>query len=1122
MSDAQPCLRPVAKCSKSARLRSHKQLWVIAAINLLVLGIIFFALADSRQREYARAVSTLESVSRSMDDMFSRRFEKINLALLSAVDAVQWHAVDGDVSWERFEVFGKNFDDRMPETLGFFLTNTQGRVVYASPRALSGDMFIASAEYFIQLRTNPSSGLVVSQPFYSQLWTRPIIVLSLCYSLPDGSFGGIAACAVSIDTFSDIMSSAELVGPSAVATMWDKKLGLVTQYPRGQFWLDGNPSPPLRKLIEQDAAPSLYQHSRADFGDKNRIAFFRKLRQWPLYLSIDVYEQDVLVKWRHDVISLVFLWAVCVLISIWSGIVHTRQVNALELGEKRYKGLFDNMQAGLALCEPVFSSDGKIVDFRFVEINQAYCDIFKVKREEVVGKTLLERITPKTKNSALWVNPLIVTAETGNPTHFEFYLAGNKLWTDIVAYRSENGIVAVLCIDISERKFAQERETRISQMYAALSRCNQAIVRCSVKDDLFAEVCRAAVEAGGMKGAWIGLVEKQTGCVRPVASFGLSEPDLQRLDISIWASDPKGSGPTGCAIRNNEAVWSDDTATDPSLLPWWQLVRKMGFRSIGALPLRQRGEVVGNLTLYAEEAGAFDADVRELLGEMTLNVSYALDNFTWEEERRRNEARINELAFYDQLTGLANRPLLTDRIRQAVAVGMRNGQYSALLFIDLDRFKTINDTLGHAHGDTLLKQAGQRLLAIVPADDTVARFGGDEFVLLLHGLSGNGDEAAEAVALICRKILKALREPILVEGVTCHCTASIGVALFGKQSITPDELLRQADLAMYQAKDAGRNTVRFFDPAVQKTVMERIELERDLEEAIRLEQFVLYYQPLIDINDTVIGAEALIRWQHPTRGLVPPAEFIPMAEENGMIARIGIWVLHQACNQLALWAEIPALSKLTVSINVSARQFRENGFVREVTAAVRQAGIDPGLLKLELTESQLAVNMQEIIASMVELSNLGLRFSLDDFGTGYSSMTYLKLLPLDQLKIDRSFIRDLLTDPNDAAIASIIIALSQSLGFSTVAEGVETRDQKRALLNMGCTLFQGYLFSMPLAVKDFERYMAERTNASGTGGEADRPEPALPAIQTTSGGAGEHSVPEGDSEQGGHVSAFQL
>lgn len=1077
MADDQACLRINSKCGKFSRLHSYKHLWVIAIINLLVLGIVAFALVASRQREYAKAVSTLEGVSQSIDDALSWRFEKINLALLSAIDEVQRQAVNSSAFWENFEEYGKKFDNRLPETLGFLLTNAQGRVVYASPRALSGEMSITHADHFIQLSNNPSSGMVVSQPFYSQLWARPVILLSIRYSQADGSFGGLAACAVSLDMFSNIMSSAELVGANAVATIWDIRLGLVTQYPRGNFWLDAKPSPPLRKLIEQDAAPALYQHNRSDFGNRNRIAYFRKLSQWPLYLSVGVFEGDVLEKSRHDMIHLGLLWVVCVFISVWNGIVHARQLRALELGEKRYKGLFDNMQAALALCSPVLSPDGKICDFRFIEINNAYCDIFKVGRGDVVGKTLIERISLKTSNSALWVNSLIGTAETGEPARFEFYLAGNNLWIDIVAYKSDADIIAILCIDISERKFAQARVIRISQMYAALSRCNQAIVRCSTRDDLFSEVCRAAVETGGMKGAWVGLVERQTGKVPPVASFGLSDADLLQLDVSVVASDPKGGGPTGRAIRSNEPVWSDNTTTDPTLTPWWQLARKTGFLSIGVLPLRQRGEVVGNLTLYADEAEAFDADVRELLAEMALNVSFALDSFTWEEERRRNEARINELAYYDQLTGLANRPLLIEHIRQAVAAGIKEAQYNALLFIDLDRFKTINDTLGHDHGDSLLKQVGQRLLAIIPPDDTVARFGGDEFVLLLRGLPADADHAAEAVASICRRVLNAIREPILVEGITCNCTASIGVALFGKYNITPDELLKQADLAMYQAKDAGRNTVRFFDPTMQQTVLERLELERDLEEAMRIEQFVLYFQPIIDIDDTVIGAEALIRWQHPTRGLVSPAEFIPLAEENGMIARIGAWVLREACSQLARWAEIPELSNLTVSINVSARQFRESGFVRDVTAVVQQSGINPALLKLELTESQLALNMQEIIAYMVELSNLGLRFSLDDFGTGYSSMAYLKLLPLDQLKIDKSFIRDLLTDPNDAAIASIIIALAQSLGFSTVAEGVETREQQRALLNMGCTLFQGYHFSVPLPGDEFESFMKNRFDA---------------------------------------------
>ena len=1072
MAESQPFIHPQPPISFPSWLQSYKVLWVIALLDLLVLGIIFFVLMENRQRDLDSAASTLESVSRSMDDILSWRFEKIHLALLNTVDEVEKQSRAGTVSWEGLERFGQTLDERLPETLGFLLTDSLGQVIYASPRALTGDISVANNEHFIQLRDNPFQRIAISKPFYGHSWPHPIIVLAMRYAQPNGEFGGIVACEVSINMFSAVLGAVDIVGPSAVATLWDKRIGLITQYPEGQFYLSSKPSPQLRKLMMQDAPPSIYHNNRPDFNNKNRIAFYRKLRQWPLYLSIGVFEQEVLENWRHEVIVLGFLVMVCVFISFWSGIAYTRNVRALAVGERRYKGLFNNMQAGLALFEPVFLHSGAICDFRYVEINKAYCTIFRANQEDIVGKTLLHRISGKTNNALQWINPLITTAETGEPARFDFFLEGNNLWIDVVAYRPEAGKIAILCIDVSESKFAQARASRVSQMYAALSRCNQAIVRCTTRDELFAEICKAAVEAGGMKGAWIGLVEAQTGKVNPVSSFGLDQNDLNHLNVSAKESDPYGSGPTGCAIRYNEAIWSNNSTADPRLVPWWQLVQKTGFLSVGALPLRQRGEVVGNLTLYSMEVGAFDTEVRELLGEMATNLSFALDNFAWEDERRRNEARINELAFYDQLTGLANRPLLTERIRLAVAAGMHNNQFNALMFIDLDNFKAINDTLGHDQGDTLLQQVGKRLQALVNAEDTVARFGGDEFVLLLQDVSDNSDEAVKKVALISRQVLTTIRAPIVINGVTCNCTASVGVALFGRQGITPEELLKQADLAMYQAKDAGRNTVRFFDPQMQLAVIERIALERELEEAIGREQFVLHYQPLIDIDDKIIGAEALIRWQHPRRGLLAPAEFIPVAEENGMIIRIGMWVLREACSQIARWAEIPALSRLIVSINVSARQFRESGFVRDVTAIVQKSGIDPSRLKLELTESQLAVSMQEIIASMVELSNLGLRFSLDDFGTGYSSMAYLKLLPLDQLKIDRSFIRDLLSDPNDAAIASIIIALSQSLGLSAVAEGVETSEQKRALINMGCTLFQGYLFSVPLGVSDFEKYIA--------------------------------------------------
>ena len=1082
MPEAHPPNRARPSISLSLWIQSFRPVWVIALIDLFVLGIIFFTLMESRQRDFETTASTLESVSRSMDDILSWRFEKIHLALLSTVDEVEKQSREGTVSWDGLEGFGRTLDERLPETLGFLLTDSLGRVIYASPRALSGDISVANDDHFLQLRDNPFQHLAISKPFYGHAWPHPIIVLSMRYTLPSGEFGGIVACAVSINMFSAVLGAVEIVGPSAMATLWDKKLGLITQHPEGQFYLASKPSPPLRKLMMQDAPPSMYQHNRPDFHNKNRIAFYRKLSQWPLYLSIGVFEQDVLGNWRQEVLVLGFLGLVFVVISFWGGFAYTRHVHALEVSEKRYKGLFNNMQAGLALFEPVFLHSGDICDFRYVEINKAYCTIFRANPEDIIGKTLLHRISGKTNNAALWINPLIQTAETGEPARFDFYLEGNNLWIDVVAYRPEMGKIAILCIDVSESKFAQARASRISQMYAALSRCNQAIVRCSTREELFVEICKAAVEAGGMKGAWIGLVDNHSGKVSPVSSFGLEDEDLRRLNVSAKESDPFGSGPTGCAIRYNEAIWSNNSTADPRLVPWWQLVQKTGFLSVGALPLRQRGEVVGNLTLYSMEVGAFDIEVRELLGEMAKNLSFALDNFAWEEERRRNEARINELAFYDQLTGLANRPLLTERIRLAVAAGLHSKQYNALLFIDLDSFKTINDTLGHDQGDNLLQQVSKRLLALVQAEDTVARFGGDEFVLLLQGVSENRDEAIKKVASICRKVLSAIRTPIIINGVTCHCTASVGVALFGAHAITPEELLKQADLAMYQAKDAGRNTVRFFDPQMQLAVLERIALERELEDAIGQEQFVVHYQPQVNEENKVVGAEALIRWQHPTRGLISPAGFIPQAEENGMIVRIGSWVLQQACSQLARWAEQPEFRNLSLAVNVSVRQFRESGFVRDVISVVRQNGIDPKLLKLEITESQLALNMEEIISTMVELGNLGIRFSLDDFGKGYSSMTYLKLLPLEQLKIDGSFIRDLLTDSNDAAIAGTIMALSQSLGFSTVAECVESREQHEALLHMGCTLFQGYLFSPPLSASEFEQYITESAKGSSAQG----------------------------------------
>jgi diguanylate cyclase (GGDEF)-like protein/PAS domain S-box-containing protein len=436
-------------------------------------------------------------------------------------------------------------------------------------------------------------------------------------------------------------------------------------------------------------------------------------------------------------------------------------------------------------------------------------------------------------------------------------------------------------------------------------------------------------------------------------------------------------------------------------------------------------------------------------------------------ERKIAEERIKELAFFDALTRLPNRTLLLDRLKQAITASARSGACGALLFIDLDHFKTLNDTLGHDKGDLLLQQVAQRLAASVVENDTVARVGGDEFVVVLGNLHKNRQEAASQTEAMAEKILAILGRPYQLGEIEYRSTASIGATVFRGHQASMDELLKQADLAMYKSKDRGRNAVHFFDPDMQTAVVERAALEAGLRSAIEDDQFLLHYQAQIDGN-RITGVEALVRWQHPTRGIVPPAEFIALAEETGLILALGSWVLEAACVQLARWATRADMADLTIAVNVSVQQFREPDFVGKVLTIIRRTGARPDRLKLELTESVLVDNVQDIIEKMSALKAKGVVFALDDFGVGYSSLSYLKRLPLDQLKIDRSFVRDVLIDPNDAVIAKTIVALAHSLGLGVIAEGVETEAQRDFLAAAGCYAYQGYYFCRPLPVEGFE------------------------------------------------------
>jgi len=438
-------------------------------------------------------------------------------------------------------------------------------------------------------------------------------------------------------------------------------------------------------------------------------------------------------------------------------------------------------------------------------------------------------------------------------------------------------------------------------------------------------------------------------------------------------------------------------------------------------------------------------------------------------ERKAAEEQIQRLAFFDPLTHLPNRRLLMDRLDQAITSCARHQRLGALLFIDLDNFKTLNDSYGHDKGDLLLKQVGARLVEVVRDGDTVARLGGDEFVVMLEDLSGDAMEAATQAESVGRKISDTLNESYDIRPLSFHSTPSIGITLFGAQHENIEEPIKRADLAMYQAKSAGRNTIRFYDPRMQAMVAARAALERDLRLALQLDQFVLHYQPQVQRGGLVTGVEALLRWHQPERGLVPPGQFITLAEETGLIVPLGAHVLDLACEELARWAIQPGLAHLTLSVNVSPRQFQQDNFVQQVLDALARTGAPAQRLKLEITENLLIANVDEVIAKMALLKARGVGFSLDDFGTGYSSLSYLKRLPLDQLKIDQGFVRDILVDANDAAIARMVIVLAESLGLEVMAEGVETAEQQQALQSQGCHAYQGYLYSRPLPIEAFEQ-----------------------------------------------------
>ncbi|MDO9598668.1 MAG: EAL domain-containing protein [Azoarcus sp.] len=860
-----------------------------------------------------------------------------------------------------------------------------------------------------------------------------------------------------------------------------------------------------------------------------------------------------------------------------------------------------------------------------IDLNGRYIDVRAVRPEQlaapaasVVGKTIPEVLPGKA--AAVCMEALREANEAGwsSGRQIELPLAQGTMWFELSVARKLSAPdtvprFIVLSRDVTDRHLAELRVQRLSGLYATLSQCNQAIVRSTDQNDLLHQICHAIVRFGGMKMAWIGLIDERDGLVKPVAVCCDITANLEGIAIWAHADEPFGGGPTGTAIHNDSPFWCQDFANDPATAPWHELGKRFDLGALAALPLHREGSVIGTLTLYSSEINAFDTAAKDLLVEMAMDIDFALDRFrqdaerarmaealvereekyreltetindviwtldpetlrflyvspsvfrlrgytadeimaqpmdaaltpesamrvhqiltthlaefrahkrssrdftieeveqpckdgstVWTEvvtnmvrnrktgkvevrgvtrdisERKRAEAQIQYLAHFDQLTGLPNRTLLKDRFDNALSLARRHGEPLAVMFLDLDHFKDINDTLGHEVGDQLLVEVGRRIEAALRVGDTVCRLGGDEFIFVLPETNADG------ASHVASKLLDTVSRPYLVGQHELNTTPSIGIAMFPEDGSDMDTLSRNADAAMYKVKREGRNAHCFYTREMQAYSVRALMVANALRHALDRGQLALHYQPQISLHDgRVIGAEALLRWQHPELGAISPGEFIPIAESNGLIIQIGEWVLRQAVAQAQRWTE-SGLPALVMAVNLSAVQFRHPNLPELVTRIVDEIGLPAERLELELTEAVAMNDPQLAITVMDKLFERGVHMSIDDFGTGYSSLSYLKRFKVNKLKIDQSFVRDITVDADDKAIVIAIINLARSLGMRTIAEGVETAGQLDFLRQQGCDEVQGYHFSRPLPAEAFETRVRELMAEAQSAGSA--------------------------------------
>ena len=626
---------------------------------------------------------------------------------------------------------------------------------------------------------------------------------------------------------------------------------------------------------------------------------------------------------------------------------------------------------------------------------------------------------------------------------------------------SDNLSFALDTIDRETANRNSERAARrLARMFAALSATNEAILRARTPEELYQLACDGVVRGGKALAGAVLVPEPGSTWLRPVVGTGEVAELLKLTRFSIDPDNPYGKGVCGTAFRTQEPSVNPDILTSEQARPWRNVSVQTGVVACAALPLIRGGDSVGVFLFFISQSWAADEEIMALLARIAENVSFALDNFEHEKELRAAETRTQYLATHDDLTGLPNRAMFSRALNDSIKVACEHGQRFSVMFIDLDRFKIINDTLGHAAGDILLREVTARLEQCLSESDVIARLAGDEFVVLVRDVSD-----AQHVAVVARKILSAVGKPMIIHGHECRVTASIGISTYPTDAEDEETLTKTADAAMYLAKEEGRSSFRFYSKEIKTQSIERLMLETSLRHALERNEFLLHYQAKQDLGTgDISGVEALLRWTLPDLGALSPMQFIPLAEETGLIVPIGRWALKTACAQNMAWRR-QGLPPLSMAVNLSPRQFSDENLLQDIDDALAASGMPPQLLQLEITESMVMHNVARAIELLDVIRSRGVRLAIDDFGTGYSSMSLMKKFPVDTIKIDRSFVQDLPHDAEDRAIAQAIVSMGKALGLTVVAEGVETCEQAAFLREHGCDEMQGHLFSKAVAAE---------------------------------------------------------